>query len=305
MLRPMETSVTLSNEQTARTRLETSRSPIDLSGRPLVMGVLNVTPDSFSDGGRFVEPAAAVEHALRMVEEGADIIDVGGESTRPGSKAVCAEEQVRRCVPVIEQIAAESNVAISIDTTIAEVARVAIEAGACVINDISALRFDPEMGRVAAETKAAVCLMHMLGEPRTMQQNPTYKNVTAEVCRFLTDRIECVVRGGVSRERILIDPGIGFGKTLTHNLRLLGELKSLVAIGYPVVIGTSRKRFIGAVLDRSADERLWGTAATVAWAVRDGAKIVRVHDVGPMRQIVDMTWAMMNPDRFEANLERP
>ena len=288
-----------------KTILPTSRDPIDLSGRPLVMGVLNVTPDSFSDGGRFVEPAVAVDHALRMVEEGADIIDVGGESTRPGSEAVSAAEQVRRCVPIIERIAAESDVAISIDTTSAEVARAAIEAGACVINDVSALRFDPKMGQVAAETKAAVCLMHMLGEPRTMQQNPTYKNVTAEVCRFLTDRIECAVRGGVSRERILIDPGMGFGKTLTHNLKLLSELKSLVALGYPVVIGTSRKRFIGAVLDRPADERIWGTAATVAWAVRDGAKIVRVHDVGPMRQVVDMTWAMISPDRFEANLETP
>jgi dihydropteroate synthase len=274
--------------------LHTSRGPVDLSGRPRVMGVLNVTPDSFSDGGRFLDPAAAVEHGLRMVADGADWIDVGGESTRPGSGPVAADEQVRRVVPVIAGVAAASAVPISIDTTDAGVAEAALAAGACLINDVSALRFDPRMAALAAKTGAAVCLMHMLGEPRTMQRDPQYEDVTAEVCRFLADRVQFATGRGIAREAIVIDPGIGFGKTREHNLTLMRRLDAFAGLGVPLLVGTSRKRFIGDVLGLPVGERQWGTAATVAWAVSHGARIVRVHDVFQMRQVVAMTWAMMS-----------
>jgi dihydropteroate synthase len=276
--------------------LQTSREPIDLS-RPRVMGILNVTPDSFSDGGAYLEPAAAVARGVLMAQEGAELLDVGGESTRPGSEPVAAAEQIRRVVPVIEGLTAACGVPISIDTTSAAVADAALAAGACIINDVSALRFDARMAGLAAERGAAVCLMHMLGEPSTMQQAPSYQDVTEEVCRFLADRVQFAVDHGIGRDRLLIDPGIGFGKTTAHNLTLMRRLEALVALGVPVLVGTSRKRFIGQTLDRPVDQRSWGTAATVAWAVRSGVRIVRVHEAGPMRQVVEMTWAMMSAAR--------
>jgi dihydropteroate synthase len=281
----------------AKTVLHTSRGTLDLSGGPRIMGVLNCTPDSFSDGGRFLDPAAAVDHGLQMIADGADLVDVGGESTRPGSDPVSTDEQIRRTIPVIERISAQSDVPISIDTTSAAVARAALEAGACLINDVSALRLDPEMAPLAAGSGAAVCLMHMAGEPRTMQQNPTYQDVVTDIWRFLADRIQSAVVGGIPRERLLVDPGIGFGKTAAHNLTLMRHLERFADLGVPLIVGTSRKRFIGAVLDEpDPQRRTWGTAATVAWAVRSGAAVLRVHDVRPMRQVADMTWAMMTEE---------
>ena len=254
---------------------------IEIGARTLVMGILNVTPDSFSDGGRFFDPGVAVARGVEMVRSGADMIDVGGESTRPGSDGVSAGEEIGRVVPVISELAASVDVPISIDTMKAEVAKEAIAAGATIINDLTALGFDPEMTGLAAETGAAVILMHMKGRPRTMQQNPRYDDVVAEVRSYLADAAERVISGGVSRDRVMIDPGIGFGKTFDHNLSLINNLDRLVDLGYPVVLGVSRKAFIGAILGAEVDERLCGgLAAGLMGAVR-GAHVIRAHDVEP------------------------
>ena len=251
------------------------------------MGVLNVTPDSFSDGGKFIEPAAAVAHAQEMIAQGADLIDVGGESTRPGSQRVFAAEQIRRVEPVIRALRRVSDVVISIDTTLAPVARAALDAGANMINDISAGREDPGMLPLAAQRHAPIVLMHMQGTPATMQQNPTYEDVTAEVKQFLLDHAHAATEAGVERQRILIDPGIGFGKSVEHNLTLLRDTQQFTCSGFPVVIGTSRKRFIERITGViEPAQRIFGTAATVAWSVANGAAIVRVHDVEPMVQVV-------------------
>ncbi len=262
-----------------------SSGKLEFGGRTLVMGVLNVTPDSFSDGGEFFDTSSAIDHALQMAEEGADIIDVGGESTRPGSDAVPTAEQLRRVLPIIEKTAAQLTIPVSIDTTDAEVAEKALDAGAEILNDISALRSDSRMAGLAAERDVPVVLMHMQGTPRTMQENPTYRNVVSEVAAFLRERISFAARHGVREENTIIDPGIGFGKSIEHNLELLARLRELRSIGRPVLIGTSRKSMIGLLLDRPVKERTMGTAATIALSVAGGADIVRVHDVKETVQV--------------------
>ena len=258
-------------------------SVVDRFPGPAVMGIVNVTPDSFSDGGEFLDASAAIAHAGRLATEGADLIDVGGESTRPGAQPVALAEELRRVVPVIEGIAAVTDVPVSIDTMKADVAEAALAAGASFVNDVTALRGDPRMVEVVAAAGVPVCLMHMLGEPRTMQHDPRYEAVVDEVARFLGERAEWACAQGVRAERICVDPGIGFGKTLAHNLELLRRLDRIVALGYPVVVGVSRKRFLGAVT--GADEGDRGAASLVASlaAVRAGAWMVRVHDVRAMR----------------------
>jgi dihydropteroate synthase len=260
----------------------------------LVMGVLNVTPDSFSDGGRFAGCDAAVAHALEMVEAGATLIDVGGESTRPGSQPVPEDEQVRRVVPVIEEIVHRGAPAlVSIDTTRATVARAALDAGAALVNDISAARDDAGMLPLIAQRSIPIVLMHMKGTPATMQVDPTYDDVTRETLDFLRDRVVAAEGVGVAPHRVLIDPGIGFGKTMAHNLELLRRQRELTTLGRPVVIGTSRKGFIGRITNEPEPaRRLLGTAACVAWSVANGAAVVRVHDVGAMSQVVRMTEAI-------------
>jgi len=272
---------------------------LDTGPRALVMGVLNVTPDSFSDGGRFVAPDRAVQHGREMAEAGADIIDVGGESTRPGSEPVPAEEEMRRVVPVIEELAAEVDVTISIDTQKARVAEAAIEAGARLINDVSALRADPDMAPLAAERGVAVCLMHMRGSPKTMQDNPTYDEVVGDVRRWLEGRIEFAAASGIGRERILVDPGFGFGKTPQHNLELMRRLHELHGLGCPILVGASRKSTIGLVLNAGPEGRLYGTLATVACAVMAGCHAVRVHDVRPAMDVVLVSEAIRRGMRWE------
>ena len=246
------------------------------------MGVLNVTPDSFSDGGLFLDRDAAIAGGRELAAAGATIVDVGGESTRPGSEPVGEEEELRRVVPVIEALAENGSTAISIDTTKAAVAVAAIDAGASIVNDVSALRFDPALAGVVAGTGSTCCLMHMLGEPRTMQDDPRYEDVVSDVKAFLEERLAFAVAEGVAEERVWLDPGIGFGKTLEHNLELLRRLDEIVAIGRPVVIGTSRKSFLGKLTGREVDERAPGTVASSVIAYERGARIFRVHDVAPV-----------------------
>jgi dihydropteroate synthase len=251
-----------------------------LGERTCVMGILNVTPDSFSDGGSFIEPNAAVDRALEMVEQGADIIDIGGESTRPGADSVSADDEIRRTVPIIEKIREQSDIPVSIDTTKSDVARLALEAGADVINDVSAFESDPAMAGLAAEYGAGVILMHMQGTPRTMQSNPVYENVVGEVCAYLKSRITVAAQHGIAHDRIVVDPGIGFGKTTEHNLSLLRGLTTLAACGSPLLVGTSRKSFVGQLTGRKAPmDRRAGSLGAAAWAVANGAHILRVHDV--------------------------
>jgi dihydropteroate synthase len=255
------------------------RLPLD---RPLVMGVLNVTPDSFSDGGRFLDPSAALDHARKMLDDGAAIIDIGGESTRPGAAPTSEREELERVVPLIEKIAA-LGVPVSVDTRNPAVMRAAIAAGASMINDIAALRAPGALEAVAG-APVAVCLMHMQGEPATMQQAAAYKDVVYEVKTFLAERAALCEAAGVARDRIVLDPGFGFGKTLEHNLTLLRRLSDIVALGYPVMIGLSRKSTIGALTGRDAGERTAGSIAAALAAVARGARIVRAHDV---RETVD------------------
>ena len=268
--------------------------------RPLIMGVLNVTPDSFSDGGRHQDPDAAAARAARMVEEGADIVDVGGESTRPGAGRIPAAEQKRRVLPVIEALRATlpPQVLVSIDTTRAEVAAAALDAGASFVNDVSAGRDDPELLPLVAERDVPVVLMHMQGEPATMQQAPDYDDVVAEVAELLLERAALAVSAGVHRDAIVIDPGIGFGKRLEHNLALLAGLPMLVSHGFPVLVGTSRKSLLRTLCGTPPDGDLSGaTAATTALAVAAGAAIFRVHDVRANRQAADVAWAIQQASR--------
>jgi dihydropteroate synthase len=272
----------------------------DAAREPLVMGVLNVTPDSFSDGGRFAETAAAAAHARQMVADGADLIDVGGESTRPGAPRVPAEEQVRRIIPVLRELR-HVRAVLSVDTTRAAVAEAALEAGACVINDISGGLDDPSMLPLAARRGVPIVLMHMRGEPATMQTLADYKDVVADVKRHLAARRDAAVAAGVERHRILLDPGIGFAKGAEHNLTVMRRLGELTDLGQPLLLGTSRKSFVGRITgEDEPSRRLFGTAATVAWCVANGAAIVRVHDVGPMAKVVRMTRAILG-DRVEAD----
>jgi dihydropteroate synthase len=257
------------------------------------MGVINVTPDSFSDGSRFLDAAAAADAAEEMVRAGAEWMDVGGESTRPGSAAVAEEEQLRRIVPVIKEIRRRLPVLISVDTTRSAVANVALDCGADVVNDISAGLDDPIMFQRVARTGSAIVLMHMQGNPRTMQVNPAYADVTKEVSAFLVERRTAAVDAGITLERILLDPGIGFGKTAGHNLTLLRDTAALAALGSPLVVGPSRKSFIGTITgEKEPAKRVFGTAAAVAWCAANGAAVVRVHDVGPMAQVVRMIRAI-------------
>jgi dihydropteroate synthase len=270
---------------------------------PVVMGVVNVTPDSFSDGGLYLDVAAAVAHGLDLESEGAAILDVGGESTRPGAEPVSEEEELRRVVPVIEGLrAAGAQARISVDTSKAAVAAAALDAGATIVNDVTALRGDDAMVGVVAERGAECCLMHMLGEPRTMQQNPHYDEVVSEVKDFLEARMAFAVAHGVAEERILLDPGIGFGKTYVHNLELLARLPELVELGRPVVIGTSRKSFLGRLTGRPVQDRVAATIATNVIAYERGAHIFRVHDVAPVHDAlliaaatVRRRWASTTP----------
>jgi dihydropteroate synthase len=256
--------------------------------RTYVMGVLNITPDSFSDGGDWMDPDRALRHARSMVREGADLIDVGGESTRPGARAVRAVEEIRRVVPVIEALAAE-KILVSIDTSKAAVARASFRAGAKVLNDVTALRGDRAMGRAAADAGVAAILMHMKGTPRTMQRNPTYGNVVEEILEFFREILRNAWSTGIERDKLILDPGIGFGKLPEHNLEILRRLDELRALGRPLAIGTSRKSFIGRALGRRVDDRVSGTAATVAAAILRGADMVRVHDVREMSDVARMT----------------
>jgi dihydropteroate synthase len=246
---------------------------------PTVMGVVNVTPDSFSDGGLFLEPGAAVRHGEQLAADGAEILDVGGESTRPGADPVPASEELHRVVPVVERLAVGGVARVSVDTTKVAVAEAALQAGARIVNDVSAFRFEPEMAGLVAGAGADCCLMHMLGEPRTMQEDPRYDDVVSDVKAFLEERLAFAVGEGVPEERVWLDPGIGFGKTLEHNLELLRRLDEIVAIGRPVVIGTSRKSFLGKITGREAADRVPGTIATNVIAWERGASIFRVHDV--------------------------
>ena len=261
--------------------------------RTHVMGILNVTPDSFSDGGLFTDPEAAISRGIEMARAGADIVDVGGESTRPGADPVSSDEEMRRVLPVVEGLARRTDAVISIDTTKAVVAEAAVEAGAAIINDVSAMRFDVRMKEVARVSGAGVVLMHMVGEPRTMQQEPRYLDVVREVRQALDEWAAAAEKSGISRESIAIDPGIGFGKTAGHNLLLLKEIRELTELSrYPVVVGPSRKSFIGTTLDLPVGDRLEGTAAVVAWAVANGAHVVRVHDVKEMVRVTRMVEAV-------------
>ena len=261
------------------------------------MGVVNVTPDSFSDGGQFLDADAAVEHGLRLTAEGADILDVGGESTRPGADPVSEDEELGRVVPVIERLASDGRARLSIDTTKVAVARAALDAGASLVNDVSAFRFDPGMAALVAETGVGCCLMHMLGEPRTMQEDPRYDDVVSEVKAFLEERLAFAVSEGVDEERVWLDPGIGFGKTVEHNLELLRRLDEIVAIGRPVVVGTSRKSFLGKLAGgRDEGERLPGTIATNVLALERGASVFRVHDVAQHADALAVATASVQTD---------
>lgn len=260
-------------------RLKWSDYVLNLDTRTHVMGVLNVTPDSFSDGGKYFDKSRAIEHGVSMADDGADIIDVGGESARPYSRSVPIQEEIDRVVPVIETLRNEISIPISIDTCKAAVAQAALKAGASMINDISALRYDPQMARFAAEARVPLILMHMRGTPENMQENPIYEDLIPEVIDFLKDAVERSVNAGIKREQIMIDPGIGFGKTFDDNLEIIRELPQLKLLQRPLVLGTSNKAFIGHILKKEAHERDTGTMATVAAGVMNGAHIVRVHNV--------------------------
>jgi dihydropteroate synthase len=256
------------------------------------MGIVNVTPDSFSDGGKYLDPDTAVAHGMELVAQGADLLDIGGESTRPGSRGVSLDEELRRVLPVVRGLANMVRVPLSVDTSKAEVARQAIAAGATMVNDVTALRGDPDMAGVIARNTVSITLMHMRGDPRTMQHRPRYRDVAADVAAFLREAAAQARRAGIPKHRILVDPGLGFGKTVEHNLILMRSLEQLRAIGYPVVVGPSRKSFIGKTLGTEADERLEGTLACVGAAARQRVHMVRVHDVGPAVRYLKMVEAI-------------
>ncbi len=283
-----------------RFKLRLPSRTLELGERTLVMGVLNVTPDSFSDGGRFLDTYAAVARALEMERAGADLLDIGGESTRPGSEGVSAEEELRRILPVLEKLRGKIKIPIAVDTSKSEVAEAAARAGAESLNDVTALRNDRLIAEVARRRKLPIILMHMRGEPRTMQQGPFAKDVIRDVLKGLRHSIALARRAGVPKSQILIDPGVGFGKNYAQNLELLARLPELSELGFPLVIGTSRKSFIGHILRQShqeisADDRIWGTAATVAASILQGAHIIRVHDVAEMVQVARVTDAILSP----------
>lgn len=258
------------------------------------MGILNITPDSFSDSGKFFSPESAIKQAVQLEEEGADILDIGGESSRPGSASISVQEEMSRVIPVIEKIKHAIEIPISIDTCKSEVAKAAIEAGASIINDISGLRFDKNMVEVAKKHDTPVIIMHMKGEPKTMQINIHYDCVIKEIYDFFQKRIEFATNHGIAREQIILDPGIGFGKHLQHNLKILNNLHEFKSLGLPILVGTSRKAFIGQLLDRPVDDRMEGTLASIAAALYKGASIVRVHDVSAARSFLTITEAIQS-----------
>jgi len=259
------------------------------------MGVINVTPDSFSDGGRFFQAEQAIQQGLRLVQEGADILDIGGESTRPGSEPVSLEEELNRVIPVIEELSKQVRIPISIDTYKAEVAKKALQAGAEIINDISALRFDPEIVNIAREFGCPVILMHIQGTPRQMQENPVYQDVVGEIKTYFQQQIAYARQNGLDESRLIIDPGIGFGKTLEHNLEILKGLSRYQELGRPILIGVSRKSFIGKILGLPAEDRLEGSLAAMTYAILQGANIVRVHDVKESVRVAKMTDELKKP----------
>ena len=256
------------------------------------MGIVNVTPDSFSDGGEFLDPERAIAHGRKLADEGADILDVGGESTRPGARAVDAAEELGRVVPVVEALAKDGP-KVSIDTSKTEVARAALDAGASMVNDVTALRADPDLAALCAERDCEVVLMHMLGDPRTMQENPVYHDVVDDIKVFLAERIEFATVAGIHRERIWIDPGIGFGKTVEDNLELHRRLGEFAELGRPVAFGSSRKSFIGKLTGAGVDQRLGGTIASNVIAYANGARMLRVHDVAPMQEALTVADAIL------------
>lgn len=281
-------------------RLKLRSRTLTLGERTLVMGVLNVTPDSFSDGGKYHSANVAIEHALAMELEGADLLDIGGESTRPGSSGITAQEELARILPVFEGLRGRIKIPISIDTRKAEVAEAALEAGAEIINDISGLNQDPRIAHVAAKHRAPLILMHLRGEPGSMQKRPFAQDVLKDVAKGLRASAAKAVKAGVAKSQIILDPGIGFGKSHAQNYELLQKLYRLAALGYPLLIGTSRKGFLGATLARLGkpappEERIWGTAATVTASILNGAHIVRVHDVAEMLQVVRVADCVVNP----------
>jgi dihydropteroate synthase len=282
----------LKNYSQAPQSLKIGGKEFDFRRRTYIMGILNVTPDSFSDGGKYLDTQAAIAQTQKMLAEGADIIDVGGESTRPGSIRVSAQEERKRVIPLIERLVKETDAIISIDTTKAEVARAALDAGASLVNDISGLRFDPEMARVVADFDVPLCIMHIQGRPKDMQANPVYLDLMGEIIDYLEKGLAIAKSAGILHEKIIIDPGIGFGKTVKHNLEILRRLKELKVLGCPVMVGTSRKSMIGTILDLPVEERVEGTAATVAISIAKGANIIRAHDVKEIARVAKMTDAI-------------
>ncbi len=275
---------------------------LDFSDKTYIMGILNVTPDSFSEGGLYFDKSAAVKRAYQMAEEGADVIDIGGESTRPGSVPVPIEEEMDRTIPVIKEIAKNIKIPISIDTYKAEVARRALDAGASIVNDISGMRFDPDMPRVVSENKAPVVLMHIKGNPKTMQQTPVYEALIPEIMDYLRLSIRLALKFGIPEDKIIIDPGIGFGKTFDHNLKIIKNLHEFTLLEKPILIGPSRKAFIGRILgDVPASGRLEGTSAAVAASILNGANIVRVHDVKEMKKVALVADAIKKGEILRAN----
>jgi dihydropteroate synthase len=276
-------------------KLAWSNFSLDFSKKTYIMGVLNVTPDSFSDSGLYFDKSAAIKRAIQMVEDGADIIDIGGESTRPSSKPVTIEEELRRTIPVIEVLAKEIRVPISVDTYKSNVAKNALDAGASMVNDISGLRFDPVMPEIVSKYKVPVVIMHIKGRPKDMQQNPVYESLIPEIMDYLRIGIRIAIKSGISADKIIIDPGIGFGKTFSHNLEIINNLREFTLLEKPVLIGPSRKAFIGKILgDVPVTERLEGTAAVVATSIMNGANIIRVHDVKEMVRVAKATDAIKN-----------
>lgn len=274
--------------------LKAGKYKLNLGKRTYIMGILNITPDSFSDGGLYLDRDIAIEHAIEMEEQGADIIDIGGESTRPGARSVSAREECERVIPVVKVLAKRLKIPISIDTSKAEVAHRALDCGAVIVNDIKGLKNNPNLAKLAKRYNAAVVLMHIKGTPRTMQKNPKYKSLIYEIMESLRQSIKITKDAGISDNKIVIDPGIGFGKNVEHNLNILKKLREFKSLGYPILVGPSRKSFIGKILGTDVGERLFGTAASVAVAIQNGANILRVHDVYQMRQVVHLTDAILN-----------
>jgi dihydropteroate synthase len=277
---------------TLKSIIRSSRGDLDYNNKTLIMGILNLTPDSFSDGGKYNEMEAAVKRAVEMEKEGADIIDIGAESSRPGSKRISEEEEKRRLLPILEEVLKVTNIPISIDTYKSSVARAALKKGASIINDISGLQFDKKMAEIAAEFSAPVIIMHIQGRPETMQENPEYTNLIFEIKKYLWSGIQLALKAGLKDDQIIIDPGIGFGKKQVHNLKILNRLESFKELGYPILIGTSRKSLIKYVNKDEVDNRLFGTAATASVSILKGANILRVHDVAEIKKTAVMTDAV-------------